>query len=106
MSVEAGRIYRCPRCEGLLDVAHDVGALRDRSAAAWMKLFDDRWIQSAKWTGSRTGVTGIENFAQASASLGTARTLSYKSSLLLDSDMLGGAKHRITGLAENRREHF
>ena len=45
-----------------------------------LKLFDDRWIQSAKWTGSRTGVTGIENFAQTSASLGTAQTLTYKSS--------------------------
>jgi len=71
-----------------------------------LKLFDDRWIQSAKWTGSRTGVTGIENFAQASASLGTARTLSYKSALLLDSDIVGGEKHRITGLVENRREHY
>jgi vitamin B12 transporter len=73
---------------------------------ATLKLFDDRWIQSAKWTGSRTGVTGIENFMQTSASLGIARTLSYKSALLLDSDVLGGEKHRITGLVENRREHF
>jgi vitamin B12 transporter len=73
---------------------------------ATLKLFDDRWIQSAKWTGSRTAVTGIENFMQTSASLGTAQTLSYKSALLLDSDVLGGEKHRITGLVENRREHF
>jgi threonine synthase len=36
-------IYRCPSCGGLLDVVHDLGALRDRSAAAWMKLFDDRY---------------------------------------------------------------
>ena len=36
-------VYRCPKCHGLLDVAHDVEALRDRSAAAWMKLFDDRY---------------------------------------------------------------
>jgi vitamin B12 transporter len=71
-----------------------------------LKLFDDRWIQSAKWTGSRTGVTGIENFAQTSASLGTAQTLTYKSSVLLDSDVAGGEKHRITGLVENRREYF
>jgi vitamin B12 transporter len=71
-----------------------------------LKLFDDRWIQSAKWTGSRTGVTGIENFAQTSASLGTAQTLSYKSSVLLDSDIAGGEKHHITGLLENRREQF
>ncbi len=36
-------IYRCPTCQGLLDVSHDLAALRDRSAAAWMKLFDDRY---------------------------------------------------------------
>ena len=71
-----------------------------------LKLFDDRWIQSAKWTTSRTGVTGIENFMQTSASLGTAQTLTYKSSALLDSDIVGGEKHRITGLVENRREYF
>src|SRR4051812_24213805 len=71
-----------------------------------LKLFDDRWIQSLKWTGSRTGVTGFEDFAQASASLGTAETLSYKSSLLLDSAIAGGEKHRLTGIVENRRERF
>src|SRR5580704_4655268 len=36
-------IYRCPKCDGLLQVQHDVEALRSRSAAAWMKLFDDRY---------------------------------------------------------------
>src|SRR5438128_426496 len=36
-------IYRCPECSGLLEVAHDVDALRQRSAAGWMKLFDDRY---------------------------------------------------------------
>jgi threonine synthase len=39
-------IYRCPKCDGLLAVAHDVEALRDRSAAAWMKLFEDRWMRT------------------------------------------------------------
>src|SRR5271165_7000029 len=39
-------IYRCPTCDGLLEVWHDVEALRDRSAAAWMKLFDDRWMRT------------------------------------------------------------
>ncbi len=71
-----------------------------------LKLIDDRWIQSAKWTTSRTGVTGFENFARTSSSLGTAQTFTYKSSLLLDSDIAGGEKHRITGLVENRREQF
>lgn len=39
-------IYRCPTCDGLLQVSHDVEALRDRSAAAWMKLFDERWMRT------------------------------------------------------------
>ncbi|MGE3843767.1 MAG: threonine synthase [Vicinamibacterales bacterium] len=36
-------IYRCPTCGNLLEVAHDVDALKDRSAAAWIRLFDDRY---------------------------------------------------------------
>jgi threonine synthase len=36
-------LYRCPRCEGLLEVVHDLEALRDRSGASWMKLFDERY---------------------------------------------------------------
>src|SRR5918993_602169 len=36
-------IYRCPTCGDLLEVSHDVEALRGRSAAGWMKLFDDRY---------------------------------------------------------------
>lgn len=36
-------IYRCPRCGDLLEVSHDIGALRGRSASAWMALFDQRY---------------------------------------------------------------
>jgi vitamin B12 transporter len=71
-----------------------------------LKLFDDRWIQSAKWTGARQDTTGMENFLPASASLGTAQTLAYRSTLLLDSAVAGGEKHRLTGFVENRREQF
>lgn len=35
-------IYRCPRCGDLLEVSHDLEALKTRAAAAWVKLFDDR----------------------------------------------------------------
>ncbi|NPA90091.1 MAG: threonine synthase [Chloroflexi bacterium] len=35
-------IYRCPKCGGLLEVAHDVDALKNRSASAWMRLMEDR----------------------------------------------------------------
>ena len=36
-------IYRCPRCHGLLEVQHDHAALRARSPAAWIRLFDERY---------------------------------------------------------------
>jgi threonine synthase len=49
-------IYRCPTCGGLLDVSHDLEALRSKSAAAWMKLFDDRYKRTAWPYGS--GVWG------------------------------------------------
>jgi len=49
-------IYRCPSCGDLLDVAHDVPALRRRSAAAWMQLFDDRYRRNTFPYGS--GVWG------------------------------------------------
>jgi len=49
-------IYRCPTCHGLLDVSHDLAALRDRSAAAWMKVFDDRYKRTSWPYGS--GVWG------------------------------------------------
>jgi len=49
-------IYRCPKCHGLLDVVHDVDALRHRSAAAWMRLFDERYMKSTWPYGS--GVWG------------------------------------------------
>ncbi|MGO8997538.1 MAG: threonine synthase [Polyangiaceae bacterium] len=49
-------MYRCPTCDGLLAVAHDLDALRDRSAAAWMKLFDERYMRTSWPYGS--GVWG------------------------------------------------
>jgi threonine synthase len=39
-------IYHCPECGGLLEVAHDVSALADRSAAEWKRLFDERYKMS------------------------------------------------------------
>ena len=36
-------IYRCPACGDLLEVSHDVDSLKDRSAGAWMRLFDERY---------------------------------------------------------------
>jgi threonine synthase len=36
-------IYRCPRCGDLLEVVHDLAALRGRSAQAWKAVFAERW---------------------------------------------------------------
>jgi threonine synthase len=49
-------IYRCPKCQGLLEVVHDVERLRRRSGAAWVKLFDERYLRTAWPYGS--GVWG------------------------------------------------
>ena len=49
-------VYECPRCGALLEVAHDLDRLRERSAAAWMKLFDERYKRTTWPYGS--GVWG------------------------------------------------
>src|SRR5262245_42848416 len=36
-------IYRCPKCGDLLEVSHDLAALRNRSAEEWKQLFDARY---------------------------------------------------------------
>lgn len=36
-------IYRCPKCDGLLEVRHDMAALAKTSGAEWRRLFDERW---------------------------------------------------------------
>jgi threonine synthase len=41
-------IYRCEDCGGLLDVQHDVKALKRKTASQWKKLFDER-TRSHTW---------------------------------------------------------
>ena len=41
-------IYRCEECGGLLDVEHNLEALKNRSATAWMQIFDQR-IRTNEW---------------------------------------------------------
>lgn len=36
-------LYRCPTCDGLLEVHHDLRALQETSGAQWRALFDGRW---------------------------------------------------------------
>jgi len=49
-------IYQCPGCGGLLHVVHDIEALGDRSAAGWMRIFEDRYKRTTWPFGS--GVWG------------------------------------------------
>lgn len=41
-------IYTCPKCGGLLEVKHDIDALRKRSADGWKRLFDNR-VGTTEW---------------------------------------------------------
>jgi threonine synthase len=41
-------VYQCEACQALLEVQHDTAALARRSAAAWMKLFEERY-KSNEW---------------------------------------------------------
>lgn len=49
-------MYYCPKCGSLLDVYHDLDALRSRSAQDWKQLFDDRYRRTTYPYGS--GVWG------------------------------------------------
>ncbi len=49
-------IYYCPKCGSLLDVQHDLDALRTRSASEWKTLFDNRYRRTTYPYGS--GVWG------------------------------------------------
>lgn len=55
-------IYRCPTCAGLLEVVHDEQALQKRSPAAWMQLFDQRFLRTSWPYGS--GVWGKKEWVQ------------------------------------------
>ena len=40
--------YRCPKCGELLEVHHDLEALKQRSPSAWIKTFDER-AGTSRW---------------------------------------------------------
>jgi threonine synthase len=54
-------VYRHPN-GSLLEVVHDLDALRTRSAAAWMRLFEERWLANRWPYGS--GVWGKKELVQ------------------------------------------
>ncbi len=41
-------VYRCEDCGGLLDVVHDITALKQQDGAAWTQLFDQR-TRTTEW---------------------------------------------------------
>ncbi len=49
-------VYQCGQCRSLLEVRHDMEALGRREAAAWVKLFEDRYRSNQRPYGS--GVWG------------------------------------------------
>jgi threonine synthase len=55
-------IYKCPKCGDLLEVVHDLEGLKKRSAAAWIKLFDERY-QRTHWPYG-SGVWGKKEWVQ------------------------------------------
>lgn len=58
-------IYTCPTCGGLLEVVHDLDALKKRSGPAWTKLFDERYRQNTWPYGS--GVWGKREWVMPNA---------------------------------------
>src|SRR6266496_3786598 len=55
-------IYQCPKCGDLLEVVHDLEVLKTRSAASWIKLFDERYLRTTWPYGS--GVWGKKEWVQ------------------------------------------
>ncbi|MDE0300215.1 MAG: threonine synthase [Candidatus Poribacteria bacterium] len=53
-------IYRCERCGGLLEVKHDIESLKRRNPAAWIDLFERRYMGTEYPYGS--GVWGKKEF--------------------------------------------
>ena len=53
-------VYRCEDCGGLLDVQHDIEALKDRSAVEWKQLFTAR-TQTNEWPYG-SGVWGLKEW--------------------------------------------
>src|SRR5262245_18273343 len=55
-------IYRCPRCANLLEVQHDLEALKQKSPLEWVKTFEDRYMRTQWPYGS--GVWGKKEWVQ------------------------------------------
>ena len=60
-------IYRCPHCDSLLEVTHDLDKLKKRSAQDWNALFDERYRKnewpygSSVWGKKELVCPGVDN---------------------------------------------
>ncbi len=60
-------IYRCPDCDNLLEVTHDMDKLKKRSAQQWNELFDERYRKnvwpygSSVWGKKELVCPGVDN---------------------------------------------
>jgi len=77
-------VYRCPRCQGLLEVEHDLAALRRRSPEEWKALFDQRFRRGAWPLGS--GVWGKKEWVYPELALGNVVSMYEGGSPLLRLD--------------------
>jgi vitamin B12 transporter len=73
---------------------------------ATLKLFDGRWVQSAAIKHFDEKARAIDAFLGPFGNDGTRTTLEYKSTVLFDTNLLGGERHTFTTLVENRREDY
>jgi vitamin B12 transporter len=72
---------------------------------ATLKLFDGRWVQSASVSHHDETLRGFAEFFTFGGD-GERTAVDYKSTLLLDTNLLGGEKHTFTVLVENRHQVF
>jgi threonine synthase len=80
-------VYRCPRCGGLLDVHHDLAALRRRDAASWRRLFAER-RGGAAWA-LRSGVWGHHEWVAPEVPVGAIVSMGEGHSPLLPAEQFG-----------------
>jgi threonine synthase len=80
-------IYRCEDCDGLLDVEHDLEALKERSAADWKALFDQR-RQTNEWPYT-SGVWSKKEWVCPQIALANVVSLGEGNTALLPVERLG-----------------
>jgi threonine synthase len=79
-------VYRCERCSGLLDVAHDVDRLAETTPAQWRARFEAR-VASTRWP-YVSGVWGKKEWVLPTASDAAIVSMSEGNSPLLKSPRL------------------